>query len=454
MTADRDTIFALSSGRPPAAIAVIRISGPRARVALEQMIGRVPRPRFATLARVRDPESGEVIDQGLALWFPGPQSETGEDVAELQVHGGRAVIAAILAALARLEGFRQAEGGEFTRRSFENGRMDLTAIEGLADLVAAETPAQRRQALQQLEGLLGDRAESWRQRLISALALAEASIDFSDEEDVPEQALAGALEMIRPLADEIVAALAGQGERLREGLRVAIAGPPNAGKSTLFNRLARREAAIVSPFAGTTRDVLEVHLDLGGYPVTVLDTAGIRASDDPVEQEGIRRAGEQAARADLLLWVVDVSEYSSGIDVARSAPIPSGSSCWVVLNKTDLLAVDDVPRYESRLVGEFTVHQLSCRSGEGVNELVDALQAFVKGCFTPEPALVTRQRQRRHLQDTVAALRDAQCAARAGQEDIVAEQLRVAARSLGRLLGRVDVEDILDVVFRDFCIGK
>ena len=229
------------------------------------------------------------------------------------MHGGRAVIAAVLAALGKLEGLRPAEAGEFTRRAFENGRMDLTAVEGLADLVAAETEAQRRQAFRHLKGLLGERAESWRQRLIEALALVEAAIDFSDEEDVPKEVMAQALERIGPLADEIGHAGAGQGERLREGLRVAIAGPPNAGKSTLFNRLARREAAIVSPFPGTTRDVLELHLDLGGYPVTVLDTAGIRETSDPIEREGVRRANEQAASADLVLWVVDASARPKGV---------------------------------------------------------------------------------------------------------------------------------------------
>src|SRR6266849_8367556 len=224
MTIDRDTIFALSSGRPPAAIAVIRISGPRARLALEAMIGRVPEPRRATLARVRDPALGDVIDEGLALWFPGPRSATGEDIAELQIHGGRAVIAATLRALGKLPGLRHAEAGEFTRRAFENGRMDLTAVEGLADLVAAETEAQRRQAFRQLQGLLGARAETWRQRLIEALALVEAGIDFVDEDDVPRDAMAHALELVRPLAEEISQAGAGPGERLREGLRVAIAG--------------------------------------------------------------------------------------------------------------------------------------------------------------------------------------------------------------------------------------
>ncbi|HEX4828208.1 MAG TPA: tRNA uridine-5-carboxymethylaminomethyl(34) synthesis GTPase MnmE, partial [Xanthobacteraceae bacterium] len=349
MTTDRDTIFALSSGRPPAAIAVVRISGPRARVALEQLIGRVPQPRRASLARVRDPATGDVIDEGLALWFPAPNSETGEDMAELQVHGGRAVIAAVLSALAKLAGLRHAEAGEFTRRAFENGRMDLTAVEGLADLVAAETEAQRRQAYQQLRGLLGDRAETWRQRLIEALALVEAGIDFSDEDDVPKDMMARSLELIRPLAEEISKAGAGQGERLREGLRVAIAGPPNAGKSTLFNRLARREAAIVSPFPGTTRDVLELHLDLGGYPVTVLDTAGIRETNDPIEREGVRRASEQAASANLVLWVIDATAIESRALQRPFIQAPPESHVWLVVNKMDLVVKEEAKRrIESR----------------------------------------------------------------------------------------------------------
>src|SRR6516225_7659611 len=281
MATERDTIFALSSGRPPAAIAVVRISGPRAHVALEQLIGRVPQPRRA--------------------------------------------------ALAKFAGLRHAEAGEFTRRAFENGRMDLTAVEGLADLVAAETEAQRRQAYQHLKGLLGDRAETWRERLIEALALVEAGIDFSDEEDVPKDMMGRSLELIGPLAEEISKAGAGQGERLREGLRVAIAGPPNAGKSTLFNRLARREAAIVSPFPGTTRDVLELHLDLSGYPVTVLDTAGIRETNDPVEREGVRRASEQASGADLVLWVVDAA--AEGDACTEPAPLTPGTKLWRIVNK-------------------------------------------------------------------------------------------------------------------------
>ena len=269
----------------------------------------MPPPRQATLARVRDPATGEAIDDALTLWFPGPRSETGEDMAELQLHGGLAVVSAVLEVLGAMDGCRLAEPGEFTRRAFDNGRLDLTEVEGLADLIAAETPAQRRAAYRQLKGLIGDQAEAWRRQIIDAQALVEARIDFADEADVPEDLVGPALYAAQQLRSKIVAALAdrGRGERLRDGLVVAIAGPPNAGKSTLLNRLARREAAIVSPYPGTTRDVIEVHLDLGGYPVTLLDTAGIRESDDPVEQEGIRRAAARAAAADLVLWVIDGS---------------------------------------------------------------------------------------------------------------------------------------------------
>src|SRR5664279_4750426 len=334
----RPTIFALSSGRGPSAIAVVRIAGPRAGAALKTLSGKIPAPRQAALGRVRDPASNDIIDEALILWFPAPHSETGEDVAELQLHGGRAVIAAVLAALGRIEGLRPAEAGEFTRRAFENGKLDLTAVEGLADLVMAETQGQRRQAFRQMKGLLGGRAETWRQRLIQALALVEAGIDFSDEADVPENLLAPALIIARELETEIAAALTdgGRGERLREGLVVAIAGPPNAGKSTLLNLLAKREAAIVSPYAGTTRDVIEVHLDLAGWPVTLLDTAGIRETDDSVELEGVRRARERAAAADLVLWVVDAG--GTGENRPESTKkAQEGPLNWLIRNKIDLL---------------------------------------------------------------------------------------------------------------------
>jgi tRNA modification GTPase len=443
---DHDTIFALSSGRPPAAIAVVRMSGPRARHALETLIRRVPEPRRVTLAKLRDAD-GDVLDEGLALWLPGPKSETGEDMAELHLHGGRAVVAGVLAELGRIEGLRPAEAGEFTRRAFENGRLDLTAVEGLGDLIHAETAAQRRQAFRQLKGLLGDRAEAWRRRLIEALALVEAGIDFSDEADVPADLTGSALDVARTLRDEMSRALADahRGERLRDGLVVAIAGPPNAGKSSLLNRIARREAAIVSPYAGTTRDVIEVHLELDGYPVTVLDTAGIRATEDPVEQEGVRRAVERAGSADLVLWVIEPSEVAP-------ADVPAGGSVpvWTVENKIDV-SLKEPARTD---VGIRPCFAISAKTGAGIDVLMTELAAHAEGFFGGgEPALLTRERHRAALRDTVSALERA-LAEGTGRDDILAEELRLAARALGRLTGRVDVDDILDVIFRDFCIGK
>jgi tRNA modification GTPase len=460
---DRSTIFALSSGRPPAAIAVVRISGPQARLALQKLTGEVPQPRRAALVRVRDPASGEVIDEALALWFPAPASETGEDVAELQLHGGHAVIAGVLNALSAIEGCRMAEPGEFTRRAFENGKLDLTAVEGLGDLIAAETAAQRRQAFRQLKGLIGDRAEAWRQALIEALALVEARIDFSDEADVPEDLVAPAAQVARRLRDEITTALAdgGRGERLRDGLVVAIAGPPNAGKSTLFNRLARREAAIVSPFAGTTRDVIEVHLELNGYPVTILDTAGIREAAEPVEEEGVRRARARAAAADLVLWVIDVS--ASGAASAEQPALKSDSPRWLVRNKIDLLSESaSTPAFagssnQAEINESQFVFSISAQGGEGLEALCSALTEFAAESFSAgESAVVTRARHRHALEETVAALSRAlaEAAAKSPREELIAEELRHATTDLGRLTGRVDVEDVLDKIFRDFCIGK
>ena len=455
MTSDRPTIFALSSGRPPAAVAVVRICGPQAGGALGKLIGRVPPPRRAALARVRDPADGEIIDEALALWFPGPNSETGEDMAEIQVHGGQAVIAALLAALGGIEGCRMAEPGEFTRRAFINGRFDLTEVEGLADLIAAETPAQRRQAYRQLKGLIGDQAEAWRRQIIEALALVEARIDFSDEADVPEDLLGPALLAAQQLRDMIAASLAdrGRGERLRDGLVVAIAGPPNAGKSTLLNRLARREAAIVSPYPGTTRDVIEVHLDLAGYPVTLLDTAGIRVSDDPIEQEGIRRAAARASAADLVLWVIDlqaIGPSTNGVFESRGK-----TDCWLIRNKVDLAGDKLWINSESQSACYARQFAISAVTGAGIEALIDVLSAYAQGYFaTTESALVTRARHRQALEETVAALDRALAQRSSGHEELIAEELRAAATTLGRLTGRVDVEDILDVIFRDFCIGK
>lgn len=471
MASSRDTIFALSSGRLPAAIAVVRLSGPRAGDALKALTGKIPEPRKAALARVRDPANGEVIDEALALWFPGPKSETGEDTAELQLHGGRAVLAAVFGALGRLEGLRMAEPGEFTRRAFENGHLDLTAIEGLGDLIAAETEAQRRQAYRQLKGLLGDRAEDWRKRLIEALALVEARIDFSDEADVPEDLIGPALKIAAELDAEIGAALAdaARGERVRDGLVVVIAGPPNAGKSTLLNRIVRREAAIVSPIPGTTRDVIEAHLDLGGYPVTVLDTAGIRESDDPIEQEGARRAKERASRADIVLWVEDIGIARADMFASSVQPYADANwpAIWRVLNKID--QVDGIaPRREDEVHESKTIIEgrfkelsiktycfyLSAQTNEGMNYIFDSLIEAAREMLEGEPALVTRERQRTMLESAQEALSKALAVGPTGREEIVAEELRLAGTALGRLTGRIDVEDILDVIFRDFCIGK
>jgi tRNA modification GTPase len=445
------TIFALSSGRPPAAISIVRVSGPQANAALETLAGRVPEPRLATRVRLRD-GGGQAIDDAIVLWFPGPASATGEDVAEFHIHGGRAVLAALFAALSGFENTRAAEPGEFTRRAFENGKLDLTEAEALDDLIHADTDRQRRQALRQLQGLLGDRARDWRARIIQASALIEAGIDFSDEGDVPAELIAPALATIKSLLAEIEDVLAGQGrsERLREGVIVAIAGPPNVGKSTLINLLARREVAIVSPHAGTTRDVIEVQLDLDGYPLTVIDTAGIRDTDDPIEQEGVRRARLRAAEADLVLWLTDAEHDQSESRIETTA-----ADLWIVRNKIDLDAADSAAgaSHEDDL-GQGRAFRISARQGDGISELVAALTVFAHDYFgSSENGLIGRERQRKLLRETADALRS--CLAVAGRGDeLAAEELRVASQSLGRLLGRVDVEDVLDRIFREFCIGK
>jgi tRNA modification GTPase len=390
--------------------------------------------------------NGEPIDDAVVLWFPGPASATGEDVAEFHVHGGRAVLGSLFSALSAIENMRPAEAGEFTRRAFENGKLDLTEAEGLDDLIHADTDRQRRQALRQLKGLLGDRARDWRAQIIEASALIEAGIDFADEADVPAELIAPALAKIKSLLAEIEQVLAAQGrsERLRDGLVVAIAGPPNVGKSTLMNQLARREIAIVSPHAGTTRDIIEVSLDLDGYPVTVIDTAGIRKTDDPIEQEGVRRAQVRAAESDLVLWLSDAE--APAISNEGSAPV------WLVRNKIDLDRADgSKPKSSGSAAKEF---RISAARGDGIADLTTAMVTFAQDYFGGvEGGLISRQRQRGLLEETVAALQ--RCIDMIGKrEELAAEDLRRAAFALGRLIGRVDVEDILDLIFREFCIGK
>jgi tRNA modification GTPase len=432
-----DTIFALASGHGRSAVAVIRLSGPGARTAVADLAGTLPEPRRASLRRLRDPATGETLDEALVLWLPGPHSYTGEDGAELHIHGGLAVRSAVIRVLATRPGLRPAEPGEFTRRAFLNGRMDLSAVEGLADLIDAETEAQRRQAFRQLEGALARKVADWRERLLDAAALIEAGLDFTDEDDVPADVAAGALNLLTAVATEVSDALAGSpaGERLREGFTVVIAGPPNAGKSTLLNAIAGRDVAIVSPFAGTTRDAIEIRCDLDGLPVVFVDTAGLRDTADPVEAEGIARARHRAENADLVLALQPVDE-----DVD-----PQTWSTQAVPVRTKLDLGGEVG------AGELAV---SAASGAGLDSLLGLVRARAEAALGAGDALATRARHRRALDELAEALSRAISAGQGTSPELVAEDLRVGLRALGRITGQVDVEDVLDRVFGQFCIGK
>ncbi|MCZ6743739.1 MAG: tRNA uridine-5-carboxymethylaminomethyl(34) synthesis GTPase MnmE [Alphaproteobacteria bacterium] len=445
-----ETIFALASGAGRAGVAVFRVSGPEAARAFVDLTRRaLPPPRLAVRVRLCCRATGEVLDDGLGLWFPAPKSFTGEDVAELHLHGGRAVEAAVTDALRGLEGLRLAEPGEFTRRAFENGKFELTAAEGLADLVNAETEAQRRQARRQLEGELGAIYEGWRARLIEALAHYEAVIDFTDEE-LPADLSQRVKHKMLGLEEEISQHLDDnrRGERLRDGIYIAIIGAPNVGKSSLLNALARRDAAIVAETAGTTRDVVEVHLDLGGFPVIVADTAGLRDAADGVEREGIRRAEARAAEADIRLALFDITLWPE-LDAKTLGLV--GDDTVPILNKADLLGPGQGPGAKER-VGGRPVVIASAKTGAGMAELLKCVESMVSHRIdlAGSPAL-TRARHRDALEQSVDALTRF---AGASEEALAAEDLRLAARALGRITGRVEVDDILDVIFRDFCIGK
>ena len=462
------TIFAPATASGRAAIAVLRISGPNAGDALQALAGDLPPPRQASRRRLTAAD-GEALDDALVLWFPGPASYSGEDAAELHLHGGRAVVAAVLEALAALPGLRPAEPGEFTRRAFENGKLDLTAIEGLADLVAAESEAQRRQALRQLDGALSKLYDSWRDELLHALAMMEAAIDFSDE-DLPEDMISSVHHEIRGMLQGLTLHLEDdhRGERLREGLFVTIVGAPNVGKSSLLNRLARREAAIVSHHAGTTRDVVEVHMDIAGLPVILADTAGLRASVesedhrvDEVEQEGIARALARATTADLKIAVFDATIWPTTDEKTRMLV---DKNTMVIVNKLDLInnnneidQGDEALRGAGAKILDRTVWPLSCRDGRGLEGFLEALEAAVTARLVPGMSVaLTRARHRAALEDCAAALERFLAT---GEEELAApelaiEDLRLAARALGRIVGRIDVEDLLDVIFAEFCIGK
>ena len=438
MTSDRSTIFAVASGAGRAGVMVIRISGPDAGSALQALTWRaLPAPRMATLADLCDPE-GNLLDKALVLWFPAPASFTGEDVVELHCHGGRAVLLAVTAALGRLPGLRLAEPGEFSRRAFANGKLDLTGAEAIADLVEAETDLQRRQALRQMEGGLGRLYERWRAALLEAQALVEAAIDFPDE-DLPEGLIEGArtqaVGIVREILDHLEDNRAGQ--VIRDGVRMAILGEPNAGKSSIFNALVQRDAAIVTPIPGTTRDVLEARIDLGGYQVLLADTAGLRDTADIVEQEGVRRARQAGEAADLLLLVADATRQP--YLPPEFAPLLQGRGL-LVWNKTDLAPAPS---------GGIAV---SAATGAGLDELRSRVCQILEALYPlGDGANLTRERHRSALEECCGHLDRFLTAAEA---ELGAEDLRLAVRSLGRITGRVDVEDMLDVLFGSFCIGK
>ncbi|HRJ12780.1 MAG TPA: tRNA uridine-5-carboxymethylaminomethyl(34) synthesis GTPase MnmE [Alphaproteobacteria bacterium] len=430
------TIFALSSAPGIGAIALVRISGPDALRALRQLSGhREFEPRMAVRLELKF--ENQILDDAIALYFAAPNSFTGEDVVELNLHGGRAVVQGVLAALGKMDGLRLAEPGEFTRRAFENEKLDLTQAEAIADLIHAETSLQRAQALGQLGGGLSDLYHGWAGRLTKLLAHAEAEIDFPDE-DLPD----GINQKLTPDIQTMISELQNhlndgrRGERLRDGIQIAIIGAPNAGKSTLLNALAQRDVAIVTEIAGTTRDVIEVHLDLGGYPVTLLDTAGLRATDDIVEAEGIRRAHSRARDADLKLCLFDSRMEP---DAATHALVDENSI--VVLTKNDLA--------QSGIRGI----DISATNGKGIDDLLAEMTRRLEEIFSTvrDVPSLTRARHREALEETLSAL---QRAITAQSAELIAEDLRLALRALGRITGRVDVEDLLDKIFRDFCIGK
>jgi tRNA modification GTPase len=435
----KDTICALASGAGRAAIAVIRISGPATGEVLRALCG-LPEARHASLRTMRDPRTGTLLDRGLVLWFPAPSSFTGEDMAELHVHGGRAVVAGVLDAVLSIDGVRLAEPGEFALRAFENGKLDLTEVEGLADLINAETDAQARQALAQAGGSLRTLYEDWRHRLLRAQALTEAGLDFADEAEVTAKVATNADAVVAELIGQIAPHLADRrGERLRDGLHVVIAGAPNAGKSSLLNALARRDVAIVSEEAGTTRDIIEVHLDLDGLPVILTDTAGLRRAGGKLEVEGIRRALARAEAADLILWLIDTTKPVSAPPDALTrgqAPI------LPVRNKIDLAPVSAAEGVS-----------LSAKTGEGIDTLVAELKARAHESLAAgsESPVVTRARHRAELEAALVALERFRTA---GAPELKAEELRIAARHLGRLTGRVDVDEVLGAIFSEFCIGK
>ena len=431
-----DTIFALSSGAGRAALAVIRVSGPEAAAVVRTVAGLQPRARVAALRPLND-QSGRLIDRGLVLFFEAPASFTGEDVAEFQIHGGQAVVAGLLRTLGQLPGLRPARPGEFTRRALLNGKLDLTQAEAIADLIDSETEQQRLQALRQFDGALSERVGSWKDALTEALALIEADLDFSDEADVSGSANQAEAPLARVHADIKVQLGFHGAERIRDGVTVVVAGPPNAGKSTLLNWWAGRNAAIVTEIPGTTRDFVEVDIELDGIPVRLVDTAGLRETADPVERIGVERARQRAQSTDIVLW----------LDPDGSQPnVPTGSAVVIPLrSKSD----------SATTLSAGSGLRISVLTGRGMDELRANLSEHVRRLANPEGALLTRARHRVALESARPHLDQALATLRVGGPlEFVAEDIRLALRALDELLGFVGPEDVLDRLFASFCIGK
>ena len=437
-----DTIFAVATGRGQAGVAIIRVSGPASRLVFERLAGPLPRPRHAVLRKLRT-EQGLLIDETLCLWFAGPTSFTGEDCVEFHCHGSVSVIALMLETIGRIPDCRLAEPGEFSRRAFQNGRMDLSAIEGLADLIDSETEQQRQQAIRQMMGGISRETDGWRDQLIGILALFEADLDFSDEKDVDGAVLDRAQTQLRDLSRAMmqVLAQADRGERIREGLTVMLAGPPNSGKSTLLNALARRDVAIVSPIAGTTREIVEARLDLGGFAVTVLDTAGMRVTDDPIEREGVRRMLARSEAADLVLWL------TSSVGSQDPAPLELQS-----LGDRFIPVTTQIDRGKAKA---FDLG-VSAVTGAGMDRLIRRLTdiAARDAASSSESVILTRARHREAVIEAKAAVDRALAGLQRVGTELVAEDIRLAVRAIGRITGHVGVEAILDHVFSQFCIGK
>ncbi len=440
-----DTIFAQATAPGKSGVAVLRISGGGAAAALAALgVTPLPKPRMAALRTLN--HQGDVLDQALVLWFPAPHSFTGEDVAELHLHGSRAVMADVMRVLLALPGLRPAEAGEFSRRAFENHKLDLTRLEGLADAIEAETTLQRKQAMAQLQGHLQQRLETWRQNAIRIMALLEAYIDFPDE-DLPEETSQSWQRAITQLADDMRQMLASNSaERIRDGITIAILGAPNAGKSSLLNALAGRDIAIVSQQAGTTRDVLEVQLDIAGFPVTLLDTAGLRESADIIEQEGIRRALTRAEQADICLILQD--------GTMPDASLPAEITRLATGQALHLRTKADLPAFRPGADGQSLA--IATTTGQGLDAALNALTTMIQARYQPgEGAQLTRQRHRHHLNLAAESLLQAAALLAASSPyELPAEELRLAARHLGRITGHIDVEEVLGEIFSSFCIGK